>query len=158
MRRAAVVFPVHGSPTVRNSVGCRVVTLLILNGDPVPQTRLHVRLIARRDTEPDAALAKLSALSVKIAGSAPAVHSREPYEKLGLYADAVWSRLEAPRQSLLALYEAIISVAPSGWAANEPDDQFLREAIWDDRNTEEPLFDDAIAWAHVIVSDESAEP
>ena len=26
MRRAAVVFPVHGSPTVRNSVGCLIIT------------------------------------------------------------------------------------------------------------------------------------
>src|SRR5256885_604465 len=29
MRRAAAVFPVHGRPTVRNSVGCLIITPLL---------------------------------------------------------------------------------------------------------------------------------
>jgi hypothetical protein len=32
MCRAAVVFPVHGSPTVRNSVGCLIINFTIFEG------------------------------------------------------------------------------------------------------------------------------
>ncbi len=123
----------------------------------MPATSLHIRLIANRDAEPEAALARLNALSANIAGAPLQVGEREPYDKLGLYSDSVWSRVDASVQSLLALYEAITAVSPDGWREDEPDrEETLREAIWDNRSTDEPLFDNAVAWAHVIVREDDA--
>jgi hypothetical protein len=40
MRRAAVVFPVHGSPTVRNSFGCLIITRFQPNASSLLTTAL----------------------------------------------------------------------------------------------------------------------
>jgi hypothetical protein len=121
----------------------------------VPETRFYIRLITRRDAEAAGALASFNALSVRIADAVPDVTAHEPYDKLGLYSESVWSRVDASVHSLLALYEAVTAVSPNGWTKDEPNrDETLHEAVWDDRRANEPLFDAAVSWAHVIVVEE----
>jgi hypothetical protein len=120
-------------------------------------TRLYVRLITRRDADPADALTSLTEVSQRVTGAAPEVIRREPYDKLGLYAESVWSRVDAPIRSLLELYQSLTAVSPKGWWEDQPDrNETVREAIWEDRRADAPLFDDAIRWAHVTVVEEDA--
>jgi hypothetical protein len=76
----------------------------------------------------------------------------EPYDKLGLYANRVTLSLNAPESTALALFDAFLAIASTGWAFIPFDEEWTaREAGWDERRADDGFLHPSIRAAFLGV-------
>jgi hypothetical protein len=101
-------------------------------------------MFTRAGSESTAVVARAESLFATVTRSPPSV-AVEEYDKLDLYAHKITLHTSADARTALALFDAFLAVASSGWAFLPFDeDATLREAGWDHRRTDEVFLDPAI--------------
>jgi hypothetical protein len=79
----------------------------------------------------------------------------EPYDKLGLYANRVTVSLNVPEATALALFDAFLAIASTGWAFIPFDEEWTaRQAGWDERRADDGFLHPSIRGAFLGVERE----
>jgi hypothetical protein len=113
----------------------------------------YVELFTRAGSDAAAAIARAEAIIQGISGLLPSV-SREPYDKLGLYAEKVTLNVVGETPTMVRVFDAFLALASTGWASFEiEEDYVMREAAWDCRRSRETFLDTSVRAAFVGVED-----
>jgi hypothetical protein len=93
----------------------------------------YARMFTRAGSSPDGVTASAEALIRDLTDVEPSTLV-EPYDKLGLYANRVTVFLNVPEATALALFDAFLAIASTGWTFIPFDEEWTaREAGWDER-------------------------
>jgi hypothetical protein len=114
----------------------------------------YVRMFTRAGSPPDGAVASAKALIRGLTDDEPSTVI-EPYDKLGLYANRVTVSLNVPEPTALALFDAFLAIATTGWAYIPFDEEWTaREAGWDERRADDRFLHPSIRGAFLGVEKE----
>jgi hypothetical protein len=114
----------------------------------------YVRMFTRSGSPPDRAAASAKSLIRGLTDDEPSTMI-EPYDKLGLYANRVTVSLNVPEPTALALFDAFLAMASTGWAFIPFDEEWTaREAGWDERRADDGFLHPSIRGAFLGVERE----
>ncbi|HEY3541596.1 MAG TPA: hypothetical protein VGK79_03555 [Gaiellaceae bacterium] len=115
------------------------------------QACFYVRMFTQSGSLPGSAIAAAEEV-VRELSDVDASVVIEPYEKLGLYANRVTLSVIVDQSIALALFDAFLGLASTGWAFMPFDEEFTaREAGWDERRTHETFLDPSVRGAFLGV-------
>jgi hypothetical protein len=114
----------------------------------------YVRMFTRAGSLPDGATTSAEARIRDLTDVEPSTLV-EPYDKLGLYANRVTVSLNVPEATALALFDAFLAIASTGWAFIPFDEEWTaREAGWDERRADDGFLHPSIRAAFLGVERE----
>jgi hypothetical protein len=121
---------------------------------PMESALFYVRMFTRAGSPPDGATTSARALIGCLTDVEPSTLV-EPYDKLGLYASRATVSLSVPQATALALFDAFLAIASTGWAFIPFDEEWTaREAGWDERRADDAFLHPSIRAAFLGVERE----